>query len=327
MKKFNIAIVGATGMVGRQMLIALEEFDIPVNHLYLYASARSLGQRLTFKGVDYAVEALDDTSFDRPIDYALFSAGGEISRIYAPIAAQKGVVVIDNSSAWRMDPEVPLVVPEINMHHITSNNHIIANPNCSTIQSVLPLKAIDDLFRIKRIVYSTYQAVSGSGIKGKEDLARGLKGEPNIFYIKPIAGNVIPLIDTLLENGYTKEEIKMIEETKKILDRPDLNVTATCVRVPVENGHSVSINVECEQPIDINQLIATLQQKEGLHVALHKDIPTPLDVSGQNMVHVGRIRKDPSVPNGINLWVVGDNIRKGAAINAVQIMKKRMESQ
>ncbi|MGL4867351.1 MAG: aspartate-semialdehyde dehydrogenase, partial [Cetobacterium sp.] len=240
---YNIAIVGATGLVGGTFLKVLEERDLPINKLYVFASARSAGKEIIFKGKKLIIEELTENSFDREIDIALFSAGGDISKKFAPIASEKGVIVIDNSSAWRMDKNVPLVVPEVNPEEIFKNNGIIANPNCSTIQSVVPLKVIDDLYTIKRVVYSTYQAVSGSGIKGIEDLENGLKGEKPKNYPHPIVNNCLPHIDSFLENGYTKEEEKMINETRKILGKENLPITATCVRVPVVNGHSVSINI------------------------------------------------------------------------------------
>jgi aspartate-semialdehyde dehydrogenase len=325
MKKINIAVVGATGMVGREMLKALDEHQIPINNLYVFSSEKSAGTTIEFKNKTLIVEALNESSFDRPIDYALFSAGGDVSLKYAPIAAKNNIIVIDNSSAWRTNIDVPLVVPEVNPQAIRRHHKIIANPNCSTIQSMLPLKAIHENYKIKRIVYSTYQAVSGSGLKGTKDLEEGLKGSNPRFYIKQIANNVLPIIDTMQDNGYTKEEEKMIFETRKILSDQSIAVTATCVRVPVINGHSVSINIECEKPFVLEEVIQHLSQMQGLKVFDNQNIPTPLDVTGQDLVYVGRIRRDYSLPNGLNLWVVGDNIRKGAATNAVQILKICME--
>ena len=321
----NIAIVGATGMVGQTFIDVLQEIHFPIDQIYFFASAKSAGKTVSFNGKTYPVEVLDEHSFDRPIDIALFSAGGEISRIYAPIAAAKGVTVIDNSSMWRMNDQVPLVVPEVNPQDALSHHGIIANPNCSTIQSVIPLHALKPL-GLKRVVYTTFQAVSGSGYKGVADLQRNLAGESSIFYPAPILHNALAQIDAMLADGYTKEEVKMVEETRKILHQNDLPVTATCVRIPVFNGHSVSINVEVEQPFELSEVIGLLKVQPGLLV-FEDQIPTPQQASGQDLVYVGRIRRDHSVPNGLNLWVVADNIRKGAATNAIQIAQWLMEEQ
>lgn len=322
MKKVNVAIVGATGMVGRTFLKVLEERDFPINNLYLFSSAKSAGSKVEFKGSEYIVEELNENSFDRDIQIALFSAGGSVSEKYAPIAASKGVVVVDNSSAWRMDENVPLVVPEVNPEAVKEHKGIIANPNCSTIQAMVPLKPLNDRYKIKRIVYSTYQAVSGSGVKGTKDLEDGVKGLPNNFYPHPIAYNCLPHIDVFMENGYTKEEMKMINETMKILNDYNLKITATTVRVPVVNGHSESINVEFEKDFNIDELKQLLEGSEGIVVVddpANNVYPTAFELSGKDEVFVGRIRKDFSVDSGINMWVVADNIRKGAATNAVQI--------
>ncbi len=322
MKKVNVAIVGATGMVGRTFLKVLEERDFPIENLYLLASKRSAGNTVDFKGKDYIIEELNENSFDKDIDIALFSAGGDLSKKYAPIAKEKGVIVVDNSSAWRMDKDIPLVVPEVNPEDVKKHNGIIANPNCSTIQAVVPLKVLHDKFKIKRIVYSTYQAVSGSGIKGISDLEEGLKGNENKLYPHPIAYNALPHIDTFLDNGYTKEEMKMIDETKKILNDYDLKITATTVRVPVLYSHSESVNVEFEKEFEVEEVFNTLKNAEGVVVVddpQQNKYPLALDVAGKNEVFVGRIRRDFSVDNGINMWVVADNIRKGAATNTVQI--------
>ncbi|KXZ40272.1 aspartate-semialdehyde dehydrogenase [Alkalithermobacter thermoalcaliphilus JW-YL-7 = DSM 7308] len=322
MKKTNIAIVGATGMVGRTFLKVLEDRDFPVNNLYLFSSKKSAGSTLTFKGKEYIVEELNENSFDKDIDIALFSAGGQVSLKYAPIAKQKGVIVVDNSSAFRMDKDVPLVVPEVNPEDIKKHNGIIANPNCSTIQAVVALKPLHDKFKIKRIVYSTYQAVSGSGINGINDLEEGLRGNENKFYPHQIANNCLPHIDVFLENGYTKEEMKMINETMKILNDCSLKVTATTVRVPVFNCHSESVNVELEKPFDMKEIFDTLENADGVVVvddpSLNK-YPLASIANGKDEVFVGRIRRDFSLENGINMWIVADNIRKGAATNAVQI--------
>ena len=325
---YNIAIVGASGLVGGTFLKVLEERDLPIKNLYLFASARSAGKEVIFKGKTLVIEELTEHSFDREIDIALFSAGGDISKKFAPIASEKGVIVVDNSSAWRMDENVPLVVPEVNPEDIFKNNGIIANPNCSTIQSVVPLKVIDELYGIKRVVYSTYQAVSGSGIKGIEDLQRGLKGEEPKTYPHPIVNNCLPHIDSFLENGYTKEEEKMINETRKILNKKNLPITATCVRVPVLNGHSISINVELEREANLEELKAKFRETKG--IVLEDDVknnryPLATEANGTDEVYVGRLRKDFSIEKGLNLWVVADNIRKGAATNAVQIAEILMK--
>lgn len=322
MKKVNVAIVGATGMVGRTFLKVLEERNFPIDNLYLFSSARSAGSKVNFNGKEYTVEELDENSFDRDIQIALFSAGGSISEQYAPIAASKGVIVVDNSSAWRMDKNVPLVVPEVNPEAVKEHKGIIANPNCSTIQAMVPLKPLNDKYKIKRIVYSTYQAVSGSGVKGTKDLEDGIKGLENSFYPHPIAYNCLPHIDVFMENGYTKEEMKMIDETMKILNDYNLKITATTVRVPVVNGHSESINLEFEKDFDIDELKELLKSSEGLVLVddpSNNVYPTAFEFSGKDEVFVGRIRRDFSLDNGINMWVVADNIRKGAATNTVQI--------
>lgn len=322
MKKINLAIVGATGMVGRTLIKVLEEKDLPIENLYLFASSRSAGKTITFKGKEYVVEELTENSFDRGIDIALFSAGGSASLKFAPIAASKGCVVVDNSSAWRMNPDVPLVVPEVNPEDVKLHKGIIANPNCSTIQAVVALKPLDEYYNIKRIIYSTYQAVSGAGMGGWQDLEEGIKGNPPKKFPHPIFNNCLPHIDVFTENGYTKEEIKMIEETRKILHRQDLKITATTVRVPVFNSHSESINVEFEKPFDLEELKEVLRKAPGVIVQDDPEnnvYPLAANATGHDEVFVGRIRRDESVENGVNLWVVADNIRKGAASNAVQI--------
>jgi len=323
MKNPNLAIVGVTGMVGRTFLKVLEERDFPFNNLYLFASSKSAGEKIVFKGKDYWVEELTEHSFDRDIDIALFSAGGSISKSYAPIAAEHGVVVIDNSSAWRMDETVPLIVPEVNPREIKNHKGIIANPNCSTIQAVVPLKPLHDQYTIKRIVYSTYQAVSGSGVKGVKELEEGLKGNDlKLAYPHPIAGNCLPHIDVFLDNGYTKEEIKMVNETMKIMGDSQLKITATTVRVPVRDCHSESINIEFEKPFELNDVKELLKNAPGIILQDDSEnniYPLARSVAGTNEVYVGRLRRDFSIDNGLNMWVVADNIRKGAATNAVQI--------
>ncbi|NDO47687.1 aspartate-semialdehyde dehydrogenase [Clostridium sp. MD294] len=329
MKKVNLAVVGATGMVGRTFLKVLEERQLPIDNFYVMASSRSAGSTLTFNGKDYIVEELNEHSFDKPIDIALFSAGGSISAKYAPIAAEHGCIVIDNSSQWRMDPNVPLIVPEVNPEDISWHKNIIANPNCSTIQAMVALKPLDDKFKIKRVVYSTYQAVSGAGVAGWKDLENGLKGEAPQKFPHPIANNCLPHIDVFLENGYTKEEEKMINETRKILHHPDLKVTATTVRVPVFDSHSESINIEFENAFDMKEVFETLKNAPG--IILEDDpqnnvYPLAINAAGHDEVYIGRIRRDESVDNGINIWVVADNIRKGAATNAVQIAQVIIEN-
>lgn len=321
----RIAVVGATGMVGRMFLKVLEEKQLPVDEYVLFASKRSAGSTVEFMGKEYIIEELNENSFDSKFDIALFSAGGETSLKYAPIAANKGCIVIDNSSAWRMDKDVPLVVPEVNPEEIFKHNGIIANPNCSTIQAVVALKPLHDKYKIKRIVYSTYQAVSGAGQQGYMDLENGIKGEAPKKFPYPIFGNCLPHIDVFLDNGYTKEEMKMINETKKILKDYTLKITATTVRVPVFHGHSESINVEFEKDFDLDELKQTLATFEG--IILEDDIknniyPMAINAENKDEVFVGRIRRDESVKSGINMWVVADNIRKGAATNAVQIAEK-----
>lgn len=328
MKIIKLAVVGATGLVGRTALKVLEEYNLPISEYVFFASSRSAGTTLKFQGKDYIVQELKDNSFDEGFDYAIFSAGGETSKHFSPIAASKGCIVVDNSSAFRMEHNVPLVVPEVNPEEIKNNHGIIANPNCSTIQAVIPLKVLDDLYKIKRIVYSTYQAVSGAGQKGVEDLEKGLKGEAPKKFPYSIVNNCLPHIDVFTENGYTKEEIKMINETRKILKKPDLKVTATCVRVPVLNSHSESINVEFENDFNIKELVNALKNSKGIIVQDEPEYniyPLATKASGHDEVFVGRIRRDESVPFGINFWCVSDNIRKGAASNAVQIIQKLIE--
>lgn len=318
MKKFNVAVAGATGLVGSTILKILEERDFPIDNIYFLSSKKSAGSTITFRGKEYTVEELTENSFDKDIDLALFAAGGAVSEKYAPIAVEKGVKVIDNSSVFRMHKEVPLVIPEVNPEDIGWSKGIIANPNCSTTQSILPLKPLHDKFKIKRVVYSTYQSVSGSGLGGLSDLEEGKVA----FYPHQIQYNALPHIDSFLDNGYTKEEIKMIEETKKILHDDSIRVTATTVRVPVKYAHSVSINIEFEKSFEMDEVFEALNDFPGLVV--QDDVksnlyPMAINAEGKDEVFVGRIRRDFSLENGINLWCVADNIRKGAATNAVQI--------
>jgi len=324
MKKYKLAVVGATGLVGRTAREVLEEKNLPISEYKFFASSKSAGTIIKFLGKEYEVQELNEHSFDEGFDFAIFSAGGETSKKYSPIAASKGCIVVDNSSAFRMDKNVPLVVPEVNAEDIKWNKGIIANPNCSTIQAVVPLKPLDDRYKIKRIVYSTYQAVSGAGKLGVDDLENGMKGLPPKKFPHPIFNNCLPHIDIFLDNGYTKEEEKMINETRKILGKPDLKITATTVRVPVINSHSESINVEFENDFDLDELKNLLESYPG--IILEDDpssniYPLATNASGHDEVYVGRIRRDYSVPYGINMWVVADNIRKGAASNAVQILE------
>ena len=331
MKKYNIAVVGATGMVGNMFLKVLSEMRLPVENYYLFASQKSAGKVIDFMEKPHVViELTEENVKNKNIDIALFSTGGTVSKIFAPLFVNEGAVVIDNSSFWRMDEKVPLVVPEVNPDDVKWHSGIIANPNCSTIQAMLPLKVLDDLYKIKRVVYSTYQAVSGAGVAGYNDLKDGLERSalPQKFPY-PIANNVIPHIDVFTESGYTKEEIKMIEETRKILHHPHLKVTATTVRVPVFNGHSESINLEFEKPCDLQEMKNALASFPGITLvddAANLKYPMPIYSDGSDQVFVGRVRLDPSLDSGCNLWVVADNIRKGAATNAVQIAKHMIEN-
>ena len=322
MKNYKVAIIGATGLVGRTFLKVLKERNFPVEKLYLYASANSAGKKIEFNGTEYTVMELKDENITNDVDIALFSAGGGVSLEYAPKFKAKGAVVIDNSSAWRMDKNIPLVVPEANPEALKNHPGIIANPNCSTIQVMPVLKVLQEKYGLKRVIYSTYQAVAGSGQKGLNDLEANLKGEPSKGYPHQIAFNALPHIDVFLDNGYTKEEEKMINETRKILNLPDLKVTATCVRVPIRFGHAVSVNVELEKPFELEDVINAFEEKEGIIVqndGKNNIYPMPINAQDTDEVYVGRIRKDFSAENALNLWVVADNIRKGAATNTIQI--------
>ncbi len=329
MKAFNVAVVGATGAVGNEMIETLEQRGFPVNSIRLLASERSAGTSLSYKGRDVTVEVLKEDSFEG-IEIGLFSAGGSVSQRFAPIAARSGCVVIDNTSAFRMEPDIPLVVPEVNAHAIKDykKRGIIANPNCSTIQMVVALKPLHDAARIKRIVVSTYQAVSGTGkraiaeLEGQIMAIFGNKEITHSVYPHQIAFNCLPHIDVFLDNGYTKEEMKMVNETKKIMEDDSIQVTATTVRVPVFYGHSESVNVEFEREISPDEARKILSAAPGVVVADQpaKNIyPLAIYAAGKDATFVGRIRKDESIPNALNMWVVSDNIRKGAALNAVQI--------
>ncbi len=333
MRKYNVAILGATGAVGTEFLKLIEERQFPFANLKLLASKRSAGKVIPFMGKDYTVEETTDDSF-KDVEIALF-AGGAASKQFAPAAVKAGAVVIDNSSAFRMAPEVPLVVPEVNPQAIARHKGIIANPNCSTIIMLMALKPLYDLSRIRRIVVSTYQAVSGAGKDGMQELedqmAEIAAGKPVEAKVLPvgklpkhfqIAGNVIPQIDVAQDNLYTKEEMKMVNETKKILDDNDLRVTATTVRVPVSRSHAESVNIEFEGDVSVEQAREALTKFPGVIVKdnlVEQEYPMPLFTSGKNDVEVGRIRKDYSIEHGLNLWCCGDQIRKGAALNALQI--------
>lgn len=318
----NIAIIGATGMVGEKIREVLDERFDKIDHIYFLASARSAGNTINFKGKDYIIEELTPEVFEgKDIQYALFAAGGSISEKFIPIANKAGIIVIDNSSHFRMFEDVPLIVPEVNEQDIKEDAKLIANPNCSTIQSMLPLKVIHNLFGLKRVAYTTYQAVSGAGVGGVSDLVNKEVKQ----FSRPIYNNVLPQIDVFDEDGYTKEELKMIYETRKILNLPNLPVTATAVRVPVENSHSISMNIECERPIDLELLNKTLKASPGIKVIDLPDYPIAEDANGTDDVYVGRIRLDKSLENGLNLWCVADNIRKGAATNTVQILESMIK--
>lgn len=327
MKQFNVAVVGATGMVGRTFISILQERNFPIGELKLLASQRSAGQKLEFGTKEITVEELTRNSF-KDIDIALFSAGADISLEFAPIAAESGTIVIDNSSAFRMDSNIPLIVPEVNPHALKPEYKIIANPNCSTIQMVVAAKPLHDKAKIKRMVVSTYQSVSGKGKDAVDEMTQQTRAFLNNEIIAPkefphqIAFNMLPHIDVFDENGDTKEEIKMIKETRKIMGEPDLAITATCVRVPVSSSHCVSLNAEFENPITPEEARAALTDFPGIIVMDNPSeniYPTPVFCGGKDEVFVGRIRKDQSVKYGLNLWIVSDNLRKGAALNTIQI--------
>ena len=329
MKNYKVAVVGATGLVGSTFLKLLWEYKFPIETLTLFASEKSAGKTVRFGDKDYVVQKLEGGCFDG-IEIALFSAGGSVSQQGAPEAEKSGAVVIDNSSAWRMVQECALIVPEINLDHFDNARKIVANPNCSTIQSVLPLKPLDDKFGLKRVVYSTYQAVSGSGMKGKNDLARTLAGEEPEFYPYNIAKTCIPQIDVFTDNGYTKEELKMVNETRKILGKPDLKVSATCVRVPVMNAHAVSIMVELEKPFTLEEVRKAFESQDGIKVLddpQNAIYPVSTVANDNDLVYVGRIRRDLSTDNGLLFYCVSDNIRKGAAANAIQIAKALIKAE
>lgn len=326
-KKYRVAIMGATGVVGREMLKILEERNFPVTNLRLLASDKSVGLKLSFKGEEVPVELLTHNSF-KGIDIVLSSPGASVSKVFTPSAVKEGSVVIDNTSAFRMEKDVPLVVPEVNPHRIKEHKGIIANPNCSTIQMVVALKPIYDAVGIKRVVVSTYQSVSGAGKKAMRALEDEVRNLLNGVEIGPsplphqIAFNLIPQIDVFLDNYYTKEEMKMVNETRKIMEAPEIQITATCVRVPVFIGHSEAVNIETEKKITREEAIRLLSEAPGVKIiddVTKSEYPMQIIAAGKNEVFVGRIREDESIPCGLNLWVVSDNLRKGAALNAVQI--------
>jgi aspartate-semialdehyde dehydrogenase len=332
-EKYVTAVVGATGAVGNEMVKTLEQRDFPVERLRLFASERSEGKTLEFVNKEILVETPNDNSF-KGIDIALFSAGAERSKVWAPVAARSNCVVIDNSSQWRMDPEVPLVVPEVNPYDLNWHKGIIANPNCSTIQMVVVLKPLHDAAKIKRVVVTTFQSVSGTGQKAINELLQQTTDLLNFrqakcnVYPYQIAFNVLPHIDKFLENGYTKEEMKMVNETRKIIGDNSIRITATTVRVPVFRCHSESLNIEMEKKLSANEVRAILSQAPGVIVYDSPDkniYPIPIDVADKDETYVGRIREDESIENGINMWIVADNLRKGAALNAVQIAEKLIE--
>ncbi len=318
----KVAVVGATGLVGTKMIQVLEQRNFPVTELIPVASEKSVGKEITFKGKKYKVVSMQ-TAIDMQPNVALFSAGGSTSLEWAPKFAEAGITVIDNSSAWRMDTTKKLVVPEINADELTANDKIIANPNCSTIQMVVALNPLHKKYNIKRIVVSTYQSVTGTGVKAVDQLMnerKGIKGE--MAYAYPIDLNVIPHIDVFTENGYTKEEMKMVNETKKIMGDANIRVTATTVRIPVMGGHSESVNVEFENEFELNDIRTVMQNTAG--VILVDDVknlkyPMPMDAHDKDEVLVGRLRRDETQPKTLNMWIVADNLRKGAATNAIQI--------
>ena len=332
-KGYIVAVVGATGAVGKEMVSILEERDFPAEKLRLFASEHSEGKIMEFRDIEIPVETLNDNSF-KGIDIALFSAGAERSKIWAPVAVRSGCIVVDNSSQWRMDTEVPLVVPEVNVDDLKWHKGIIANPNCSTIQMVAVLKPIHDAAKIKRVVVTTFQSVSGTGQKAMDELLQQTTDLINFKEIKcnvypyQIAFNVLPHIDKFLENGYTKEEMKMVNETRKIMGDNSIRITATTVRVPVFRCHSESLNIETEKKLAANEARAILSKAPGVVVfdAPDKNVyPLPIDVAGKDETYAGRIREDESIENGINMWIVADNLRKGAALNTVQIAEKLIE--
>lgn len=325
----KVAVVGATGLVGTKMLQVLAERNFPVTELIPVASEKSIGKEVEFKGKAYKVVSAENAISQKP-DIALFSAGGSTSLLQAPLFADAGITVVDNSSAWRMDPSKKLVVPEVNANVLTAEDKIIANPNCSTIQMVVALKPLHDAYKIKRVVVSTYQSVTGTGVKAVAQLMNERKGiDGPMAYPYKIDLNVLPQIDVFTENGYTKEEMKMIKETQKIMGDDSIKVTATTVRIPVMGGHSESVNIEFERDFDLSEVKTLLENAPGVIVTddiANLKYPMPLDAHEKDEVFVGRIRRDETQPNTLNCWIVSDNLRKGAATNAVQIAEYLMEN-
>ena len=324
----RIAVVGATGMVGTVMLKALEERNFPVTEMIPVASAKSVGKKVTFKGNDYTIIGLQQ-AVDMQPDIALFSAGGGTSLEWAPKFADVGTTVVDNSSAWRMDENKKLVVPEINANSLTEDDKIIANPNCSTIQMVLALAPLHRKYKIKRLVISTYQSITGTGVKAVQQLENEYKGEKGVMaYHYPIHRNAIPHCDVFEDNGYTKEEMKLVRETQKILNDKSIAVTATAVRIPVVGGHSENVNIELENDFDVSEIRKILNESPGVTVQDNIDTntyPMPIYAEGKDDVFVGRIRRDLSQPKTLNMWIVSDNLRKGAATNTIQIAEYLVE--
>lgn len=321
MKPFSCAIIGATGMVGGMFVKILEERKLPISQFYPFASARSAGKTISFGGNDITIQELTPDSFNQGIDYALFAVDEKTSLTYAPIAVANGCIVVDNSPAWRMDPNVPLVVPEVNGIDINNHKGIIANPNCCAAPTVTALKPLADAYCLDRVVISTYQSVSGAGVDGIRDLDQTLAGGDASFFPYPIAHNLIPHIGSFDEDGNTGEETKLIAEIKKMLHQPDLKITATAVRVPVYVGHSLCINVSMKNPFKMEEVKKILTSTPGIILSKDNNYPVPYLAAGTDNVYIGRLRRDTSVENGINMWVVTDNTRKGAATNAVQIIE------
>ncbi|WP_239746428.1 MULTISPECIES: aspartate-semialdehyde dehydrogenase [unclassified Mammaliicoccus] len=321
----KLAVVGATGLVGEKVLEVLDRKNIQFDELVLFSSPRSAGKEVEFQGKTYTVEALTDDKTDGQFDYVIMSAGGSTSEHFAPLFEENGAIVIDNSSHWRMHEGIDLIVPEVNEPKL--NRKIIANPNCSTIQSVVPLKPLQDKFGLKRVAYTTYQAVSGSGLAGKEDLLKGEQGEEPTNYPHPIYNNVLPHIDSFLEDGYTKEEQKMIDETRKILNDNTLNVTATCVRVPVQDSHSVHMNVTLDKEATVEDIKKLFDEDDRVVLVdnvENNEYPLAIHSTGNDEVFVGRIRKDESLDNTFHIWCTSDNLLKGASLNAVQVLEQVM---
>ena len=327
----KIAVVGATGLVGREMIEVLEERNIQCDEFIPVASSRSLGKEIEFKGKNWRIHSMDE-AIEKAPDFALFSAGGSVSKEHAPRFVEKGTCVIDNSSAWRMDTNVKLVVPEVNGDQLTRDDKLIANPNCSTIQLVVALNPLQSQYGIKRLVISTYQSFTGTGAKAVDQYNSEAEGKENgsyeMAYHYPIYENCIPHCDIFLDNDYTKEEMKLVHETRKILSAPDIAITATAVRVPVNGGHSESVNVELEHDFDIEEIKKLISNEKG--IILQDDCntnlyPMPRFARKKDEVFVGRLRRDESIPNGLNMWIVADNLRKGAATNAVQILQRILE--